>query len=53
VLPELSAAAWVALALAAGIVGFAKTAIGAAAVAVALFAAVSPARESTAPCCRS
>jgi uncharacterized membrane protein YfcA len=37
----------VALALAAGIIGFAKTAIGgAAAVAVVLFAAVYPARES-------
>jgi uncharacterized membrane protein YfcA len=48
VLPELSANAWPALALAAGVVGFAKTAIGgAAAVAVVLFAAVLPAREST------
>lgn len=47
-LPELSATAWVALMLAAALVGFAKTALsGAASIAVVLFAAVLPAREST------
>ncbi len=47
-LPELSATAWVALALAAVLVGFAKTALGgAASLAVVVFAAVLPAREST------
>jgi uncharacterized protein len=45
---ELSAADWAALATAALLVGFAKTAIGGvAAISVAVFAAVLPAREST------
>lgn len=47
-MPELTALDWATLALAAGLVGFAKTAIGGvASVAVALFAFVLPAREST------
>ncbi|MBA2559121.1 MAG: sulfite exporter TauE/SafE family protein [Propionibacteriales bacterium] len=46
--PELSVAAWTALVLAAAFVGFAKTAIGGvASLAVVIFAAVLPAREST------
>ena len=47
-LPELSATAWAALVLAAALVGFAKTALGGAgAIAVVIFAAVLPAKEST------
>lgn len=45
---ELSAGAWVLLAVAALLVGFAKTAVGGvAAISVAIFAGVLPAREST------
>ncbi|MDP3892592.1 TSUP family transporter [Nocardioides sp.] len=45
---ELATGAWLLLALAAFLVGFAKTAIGGiAALAVVIFAAVLPAREST------
>jgi uncharacterized membrane protein YfcA len=48
VLEQLSPEAWVALGLAAALVGFAKTCLGgAASVAVAVFAATLPAREST------
>jgi uncharacterized membrane protein YfcA len=48
VLAELSLVDWIALVLAAGCVGVAKTALGGiGTVAVALFAAVLPAREST------
>jgi uncharacterized protein len=48
VLSELSLTAWVALGLSAGLVGFAKTCLGGAgSVAVAIFAATLPAREST------
>lgn len=47
-MPELTALDWAALAMAAALVGFAKTAIGGvASVAVAVFAFVLPAREST------
>ena len=47
-LPELTAAAWVAVVLAAALVGFAKTALGGAgSLAVVLFAVALPAREST------
>lgn len=47
-MPELTAVDWVLLATAAALVGFAKTAIGGvAALAVAVFAFVLPAREST------
>ncbi len=47
-LPELSAVAWVAVVLAAALVGFAKTALGGAgSLAVVLFAVALPAREST------
>ncbi|KRE98036.1 hypothetical protein ASG88_17840 [Nocardioides sp. Soil777] len=47
-MPELGVADWVALATAAAMVGFAKTAVGGlGAVSVALFALVLPAREST------
>jgi len=46
--PDVSTAGWVALAVAAFVVGLAKTSIGtAASLSVALFAAVLPAREST------
>jgi uncharacterized membrane protein YfcA len=46
--PDLAPTAWVLLAAAALMVGFAKTAVGgAAAISVAVFAAVLPAREST------
>lgn len=47
-MPDLTLAAWALLALAAVLVGFAKTAIGGvASVAVVVFATVLPAREST------
>ena len=47
-MPDVSTAGWVALAVAAFVVGLAKTSIGtAASLSVALFAAVLPAREST------
>lgn len=47
-LPELTAAAWVAVVLGAALVGFAKTALGGAgSLAVVLFAVALPAREST------
>ncbi|WP_062290503.1 sulfite exporter TauE/SafE family protein [Demequina phytophila] len=47
-LPELSAAAWVLLAVAAAVVGISKTALpGASTLAIAAFAAVLPARQST------
>ena len=47
-MPDLSTAAWALLALAAVVVGVAKTAIGGVAtISVALFAAVLPAKEST------
>ncbi|WP_373683832.1 TSUP family transporter [Microbacterium sp. 18062] len=47
-MPELAASGWVLLAVAAMIVGLSKTAIpGATTVAVAIFAAVLPARQST------
>lgn len=47
-MPELSAVDWTVLAVAAALVGFAKTAVGgAASLSVALFAFVLPAREST------
>lgn len=47
-MPELSGLDWVALALAASLVGFAKTAVGGvASISVAVFAFVLPAREST------
>ncbi|WP_062519307.1 sulfite exporter TauE/SafE family protein [Demequina silvatica] len=47
-LPELSAAAWVLLAAAAAVVGISKTALpGASTLAIAAFAAVLPARQST------
>ncbi len=47
-LPDLTVTAWVALALAAALVGFAKTALGGvASVAVVIFAAVLPAKAST------
>lgn len=47
-MPELTALDWATLAVAAALIGFAKTAIGGvASVAVALFAFVLPAREST------
>jgi uncharacterized membrane protein YfcA len=48
VIPELSLTSWAWLALAAALVGFAKTAIGGfASVSVVLFAAVLPAKDST------
>ena len=48
VLPELTPTAWAALVLAAALVGFAKTALGGAgSIAVVIFAAVLPAKEST------
>ncbi len=47
-LPELTTTAWLVLVLAAAVVGFAKTCLGGAgSVAVVLFAAALPAREST------
>ena len=47
-MPDLSTAGWVALAVAAFVVGLAKTSIGSAAsLSVALFAVVLPARQST------
>lgn len=47
-MPELSALDWVALVLAASLVGFAKTAVGGvASISVAVFAFVLPSREST------
>ncbi len=47
-MPELTATSWLLLAVAALLVGFAKTAIGGvAAISVALFAIVLPAKEST------